>query len=316
MIRILNSEPQDYAPAAREVLQGVGAYDEKQVTRSELIACLAAYDVLITRLGFQVDRAVIDAGSRLKAIVSATTGLDHIDLDYANQKGITVLSLRGETAFLRTVSATAEHTWGLLLALLRRIPQAFASVQAGGWQRDDFRGHDLDGKCLGILGYGRIGQKVARYGLAFGMRVYAYDPFVNELEPDIHRQTSLAGLLTHSDVLTVHIPHNPSTVGMLGAQELACLPPSAVLVNTSRGEIIDEPALATALQSGQLAGAALDVLCHEREQHLRQQSPLIHYACNHDNLLITPHTGGATYESMAKTEIFMANKLAAFFDIV
>jgi D-3-phosphoglycerate dehydrogenase / 2-oxoglutarate reductase len=289
---------------------------EAPLSRAELIAQLPGFEVLIVRLAHQIDREVIDAGHRLKAIVTATTGLDHIDMAYAQSQGIAVLSLRGETEFLRAISATAEHTWALLLALLRRIPQAATSVQAGEWERDAFKGHELDGQRLGIIGLGRIGCKVARYGLAFGMRVAAFDPFAVEWIDGVARGVTLADVLRRSDVLALHVPLNAETTRLIGATELAQLPHGAVVINTARGEVIDEEALVRALERGQLAGAALDVIAHEREPQLRTDGLLLHYARRHDNLLITPHIGGTTYESMSKTEVFMARKLAAYLNTV
>ena len=312
MIRILNAEPLDYCDEARAILNQLGQVVEAPLTRTELLSQLSDYDVLVVRLAHQINSEVIDAGHCLKVIVTATTGLDHIDVAYANSEGITVLSLCGETEFLRTVSATAEHTWALLLALLRRIPGAFASVQEGEWNRDAFRGRELDSKRVGLVGLGRIGRKVARYGLAFGMTIHAHDPYTDDWLDDVIREPDLAALLHQSDVLSLHIPLNDETEGLISAEELALLPAGAVLVNTSRGDLIDEAGLVAALESGHLSGAALDVITHERQPEQRQQSLLLAYARTHDNLLITPHIGGATDESMAKTEVFMARKLVAF----
>ena len=312
MIRILNAEPINYHDEPRQVLQSLGKVDACQLTRAELIRCLSEYDVLIVRLGFQVDREVIDAGPNLKALVTATTGLDHIDVAYAEQCGIKVLSLRGETDFLRSIPATAEHTWALLLALARRIPWAFHSVLNGEWDRDAFRGHDLRGRRLGIVGLGRVGQKVARYGLAFGMQVHAHDPSPIDAIPDVIMCATLSDLLRQSDVLSLHVPLNPTTEKLIGAPELALLPPGAVIVNTARGAVLDEAALLDALESGNLSGAALDVLTDERVQRAGTSERLLAYARTHDHLLITPHVGGATEESMCDTELFMAEKLKQF----
>lgn len=311
-IRILNAEPQAYSPEAQWILTKLGAVVERELSRSELLQEVQGYDVLIVRLAHQIDREVLEAGCRLKAIVTATTGLDHVDANFAQSRGITVLSLQGETEFLRTVSATAEHTWALLLALLRRVPQASAAVQQGGWDRDAFRGRELDGKRLGIVGLGRVGQKVAHYAQAFNMVVGAYDPYALEWVEGVWRAPSLADLLHRSDVLSLHAPLTSETEGMIGADELAQLPPGAVLVNTSRGQLLNEEALVRALEGGHLGGAALDVVSQEREPAQRRESPLLGYAACHDNLLFTPHIGGATHESMAKTEIFMARKLERF----
>jgi len=312
VIRILNIEPDGYSPEALAILEDLGEVVNHAMSRADLLAEVLDCDVLIVRLKHAIDRDVIDQGKRLKAIVSATTGLDHIDVAYANDKGIRVLALQGESEFLRTISATAEHTWGLLLALVRRIPSAFVSVRGGGWDRDLFRGTDLVGKRLGIMGLGRIGGKVACYGKAFAMDVAAYDPYADVWVGGVSRATSLSDLIVRSDVFSVHVPLKRETRGLVGRKELDLLPRGAILINTSRGEVIDEGALVQALEVGHLAGAAVDVIAGEQEAERREESALLAYARTHDNLLITPHIAGATVESMAKTEIFMARKLVSF----
>lgn len=306
MLKILNVEPDEYSDEARSILLQTGSLVEKNMDRSELLQRIHEFDTLIVRLRHQVDAELMNAAPALKFIVSATTGLDHIDMEYAARKNISVLSLRGETEFLRTIPATAELTWGLLLALTRNIPSAHASVLNGAWQRDRFKGHELAGLRLGIVGLGRIGEKVAGYGLAFGMKVKAYDPYRTDAFSSVEMKTSLAELLGESDVLSIHVPLIQETVNLIGAKELNMLQRGSWLVNTARGAIVNEPALLDALKSGHLAGAALDVLSGERTN---ENSPLIEYACTHSNLLLTPHIGGATCESMHSTEVFMANKL-------
>ncbi len=311
-IRILNLEPKGYSPRARSILQQLGEIREGPLTRHELMRALPEVDVLLVRLGHSIDRDVIESSHSLRAIVSATTGLDHIDVDAATERGVAVLSLQGEAEFLRTVHATAEHTWALLLSLRRLIVPAALSVRQGEWDRERFTGRELHGTRLGLLGLGRIGTKVAEYGRAFGMEVSAYDPFVVDWPDGVLRIDSLAKLLAESDVLSVHIPLNEQTSNLLDAERLALLPRGAVVVNTSRGEIIDENALADALEQRRLAGAALDTVHHERDSALRTSSRLMAIARNADYLLITPHIGGAAEESIAKTELFMARKLARF----
>ncbi len=309
MLRILNVEPDQYSDDARSILKTIGHLVEQNMERDELLKSLSGVDVLIVRLRHQVNAELMDAAPALKVIVSATTGLDHIDMEYAEKKNITVLSLRGEVAFLRSIPATAELTWGLLLALTRNIPSAHASVLNGEWQRDRFKGHELAGKRLGILGLGRIGEKIAAYGLVFGMQVSAYDPYPRDIIPGVAMKNSMEALLRESDVLSVHVPLNAETQNLLGAREFNSLPKGSYLVNTARGAVLDENALLDALRSEHLAGAALDVLAGERTS---EDSPLIEYARAHSNLLITPHIGGATYESMRATEMFMANKLKQY----
>jgi D-3-phosphoglycerate dehydrogenase len=313
MIRILNAEPGQYSDQARAVLRELGEVVERSLMRAELVQVVPDFDVLIVRLGHQVDRVLLDAGRRLRAVVTATTGLDHVDLDHAARRGVAVLSLQGEMEFLRTIPATAEHTWALLLALLRRVAPAFDSVRRGQWERDRFRGRELAGARLGLVGCGRVGRRVARYGLAFDMEVAAYDPHATEWPAGVRRAATLAELASAAEVLTLHVPLVPETRGLIGRRELALLPRGAVLVNTARGDVVDAAALQEALETGRLAGAALDVLPGERDLVAGAAAPaLLAYARAHDNLLVTPHVAGATVESMARTELFMAQKLAAF----
>ena len=313
MSRILNLEPQDYSPVARAVLDRLGDVSDGPLTRSELMDRVRDCNVLIVRLAHRIDREILDRAGQLRVVVSATTGLDHIDAEYAASKGIAILSLRGEVEFLRSIPATAEHTWALLLALVRNLPAAVQSVRAGEWDRDRFKGHELAGQQLGILGLGRIGEMVARYGLAFGMRVSAYDPFRQGWMERVERASSQADLFGRSEVLSIHVPLNEQTVRLVGEAELVRLPAGALLINTARGQVIDESALLQALESGRLAGAALDVLAEETRGQLKS-SRLLGYARSHANLIITPHLGGATVESMAATEVFMANKLKEFLE--
>ena len=311
-VRILNVEPQGYSPKARGILGTLGEVTEKSLDRAGLLEAVGECEVLIARFGHRMDRELFAAALRLRVLVSATTGLDHIDLEAAAAHGVTVLSLQGETEFLEELSATAELAWGLLLSLLRRIPQASQSVKEGGWDRDAFRGNELRGKRLGILGLGRLGRMVAEYGRAFGMSVAAYDPFASDWPKGVELRSAAEDLMRDTQVLSIHVPLNDETRGMIDATMLARLPEGAVLINTSRGAVVDEAALLEALGSGRLAGAGLDVVADELCGGPSQA--LLAHARDHDNLIITPHMGGATVESMEKAEVFMAQKLARFLE--
>jgi D-3-phosphoglycerate dehydrogenase / 2-oxoglutarate reductase len=306
-VTILNAEPEGYSPVAKAQLEALGTVRDGPFERSALEDAVSDCDVLITRLGHRIDAPLLAGAPRLRAVVSATTGLDHIDVDAAVAHGIAVLSLRGERGFLDQVTATAELTWGLLLALTRRIPAASRAATAGAWDRDAFRGHDIAGKRLGIVGLGRLGRIVADYGRAFRMTVAAYDPQTDAWPAQVGQSESLEALLAQSDVVSLHLPLSRETTGLIDAKALATLPEGAILLNTSRGAIIDEGALLAALESGRLAGAALDVLADETAV---AASPLLAFAEHDERLLITPHIGGATHEAMERTEIFMAEKLA------
>lgn len=300
MTRILNAESDGYSPKARSILASIGALDEPHLSRSQLLECIANYDALIVRFGFQIDREIIDAGFRLKFIVTPATGLDHIDVEHARSKGVQIVSLKGETAFLETISATAEHTWALLLALARNIPRAFESVCSGVHDRNRFRGTDLQHKTLGIIGLGRVGGKVIRYGQAFEMNVLAFDPYRDSFPQDVERCGTLENLLDRSDVVSIHVPLTEETASLIGWTELAAMRRNAILINTSRARIVDEIALGQSLLEGTIAGAALDFISDDC---------LVQIARERGNLLITPHLGGATKEAMENTEVFVARRL-------
>ncbi len=313
MISILNIEPKDYSPEARSLIETIGKVYDGPFNRNELVQKIPEFDALIVRLSHQIDVEIIDSAKRLKVISSATTALNHINVDYAKKKGIEVLSLKNETDFLEGIHATAEHTWALILSLIRKVPQAYQSVLKGEWDRDSFKGRELHGATLGIVGLGRIGKKIAKYALAFGMKVIAYTK--NSVDKYDHVQIikSLESLLKLSDIVSVHVPLDSSTYKMFGREQFSKMKKGAFFINTSRGEVIDENALITAIKQGHLAGVALDVL-HKEVQLIRYGlSKAVEFAKNEDRLIITPHIGGATLESMEKTEMFMAKKLVNFF---
>lgn len=306
---ILVAESNGFPQAAAERLSGAANLKLADLNRAELLQEAPCADVLWVRLRNQIDAEVMRAAPRLKMIVTPTTGLNHIDLVEAERLGIHILSLRGEIEFLKEVRATAEHTIGLLLAVLRKTTAASASVLNGEWNRDLFRGDELYGKTAGVVGYGRLGRIVARYLRAFEMRVLTSDPQLNPLDVEAGIElVSLPNLLRQADVVTLHVNLCAETRGFFGAAQFNAMKRGAWLVNTSRGELIDEQALVAALSSGHLAGAALDVLSNESPGGM-ENHPLIHYGRQHSNLLLTPHIGGCTSESMEKTELFLAEKL-------
>ena len=311
MTKILVSESSGFSPAVAQRLKGLGELKLSDLKRAELLREVREANVLWIRLRHTIDCEVLAAAPRLRAIVSPTTGVDHIDLGAARNQAVEVLSLRGYGEDLRDVRATVEHTVGLMLALLRHVPAAATHVRAGGWDRDLFWGQELHRKTVGIVGYGRLGRLVARCLAAFDASVLVTDRpgrAIADLEEGVE-QCSLDELLSRSDVVTLHASLDDSTRGLLGARELALMPSGSWLVNTARGALLAEDALLAALRDGHLGGAALDVLADEHGEGSR---PLVDYARDNANLLITPHIGGATIESRAKTEGMMAARLAEF----
>jgi D-3-phosphoglycerate dehydrogenase len=299
----------------RAVLQSVGTLEERVLSREELLRVVGQYDVILTDLEHYFDEPLLREARKLRILASASTGLDHLDLQYCRRRNITVLSLACGAAVLERVSATAELTWGLILGLIRKIPAALKSVtEEERWDRERFRTYELQGKTLGIIGYGRLGRMVARYGEAFGMIILVSDPQVKTVPPGM-RLLPLEDLLRQSDIISVHVRLQDDTIGFLGPREFALMKPGAWLVNSSRGLLVDEEALLAALESGRLRGAALDVLSGEEKRGpgWLKENKLVRYAQRHDNLLITPHIGGATLDSQRKVNLHMAELIRQCF---
>jgi len=307
--RLLVAESRHFAAEARALLEPHWELALEDVPPGALPAALGDAEVLWVRLRHRIDAAVLDAGPALRCIVSPTTGLNHIDLDAAAARGVTVLSLRGEVEFLKDVRATAEHTIGLLLAMLRHVPEAVEHARHGGWNRDLFRGREIYGRTVGLVGYGRLGRIVARYLAAFGARVLVTDPAVqpSDVEPPAVL-VSLEELLGRADIVSLHVSYDPAAHGWFGAPHFGRMRPGSWFVNTARGEVVDETALLDALRSGRLAGAAVDVASGEAFDGMGEH-PLVRFASTDRRLLLTPHIGGNTAESLEKAETFMAGKL-------
>lgn len=303
--RILIAETKGFSIQALDVLQQFAEVDLMDIQKGALKKALAEYDVFWFRLRFRIESEDLPEKPCCRFLVCPATGLDHIDLKACAAKGIQVLSLRGESEFLRSVRATAELTIGLALALFRKIPQAASHVQAGGWDRGEFGGQELLGKTVGIAGMGRLGKIVAQYFRAFGCHVLGFDPLPFE-EEGVGACESLESLVSQSDIVSLHIDYSRENHHLFDDALFSKFKKGSVLINTARGGLLDDLALIRHLENGHLSGAALDVI--ENEHH-HADSPLIAYAREHKHLLITPHIGGNTTESFAKTEVFLAEKL-------
>jgi len=306
-MRILCPEPTSFSGAGLDLARRYATVCARDMGQAEFEQEAPSYDAVLVRFNTRVGELAM-LGGRLKAVLSPTTGLDHIDFDAARRHKVHVYHLRGQKKFLSQVSATAELTVALMLAVLRTLPQAVDAVKRGHWQPGPFRGREVSGKTLGIIGCGRLGSKVARVGRAMDMRVVVFDPYIQRLPAGVERASSLHNLLGCSDVVSLHVPLLPETRHMIGRHEFDLFKLGAVLINTSRGAIVDSEALLSALEAGRLSGAAMDVL--EDEEQIMQQGRhlMIDYAINHSNLLITPHIGGATFESVEKTDLFILGR--------
>jgi len=275
-------------------------------THEELSREIEQYDAVLTRTDVKFDKEILSKAKKLRVIGSATTGLNHIDVDYANSKGIKIISLQGTHTI-----PTAECTFSLMLALAKKIPWAHDSLKSGVWERHKFFNTELQGKTLGIIGFGRIGSRIAQYSKAFGMKVMTYDPYVNvDLAKQLEvKVTTLDDVLQNSDIITVHAFLSPETTRMINSNAFSKMKNTVFLINAARGEIIDEDALIDALESKKIAGAALDVF---QEEPLPNSSRLVEYAKNNDNLIITPHISASSKESIFVSAKEIVEKVKEF----
>jgi phosphoglycerate dehydrogenase-like enzyme len=275
--------------AAESVLGGVAEIVHPAATPAAVSEALReAKGLLDASMKVPITDAMIAESPRLSVISCATTGSDHIARSELTKRGIPVHTLREDRELLNDITPAAELTFALLLACARNLTGAVKAVVNNRWVREDFPGMMLRGRRLGIIGCGRIGGWMARYGQVFGMETVGYDPYQETL-PDGVARVSLEELVSTSDVITIHVHLSEETRGLLSADLIRQIKPGAIFLNTSRGALADEAALLDALKSGQLAAAGLDALDGEPDI---ANHPLRLYAKAHDNLLITPHCGG------------------------
>ena len=296
-MRVLVAEP--LSAEGVDLLATEHHVDNKpNLTRDELLSLLPDYEALVVRSGVKVDAQAIDAGLRLKVVGRAGVGVDNIDVGAATAAGIVVVN-----APTANTIAAAELTVGLIYALARNVPAADASLRRGEWRRADFMGTELRGKTLGIIGLGKIGLTVADRARAMEMELVGSDPFVSADSAAAHaiELVDLDVLLRRSDVVTVHVPLNDATRGMIDDQALRLMRSTAFLINVARGGVVDESALAEALSGGRLAGAAIDVYEHEPPR----DSPLL----SAPNTVLTPHLGASTREAQAKAGVEVAHQV-------
>jgi len=286
-VKVLVSDP--LSPRAVGILRGTSglAVEERRgLTEAELLPLVSDIDAWVVRGATKVTRRLIEAAPRLRWVARAGAGIDNIDAVAARERGVLVLNVPGANAV-----AVAELVFGLLLGLFRQIPAADASLKSGTWDKSRFKGRELRGKTLGIVGLGQIGRAVAQRALAFQMTCVGHDPLVDDdtmrdldVEP-----LSLSELLKRSEILTLHVPLGPETKGMIGAAEIDRLPRGAVLVNAARGGLVDEAAVLEALDRGQLSGAVFDVFAEEPPRGSALPLP--------NDVVATPHIGAATVEA-------------------
>ncbi|GIS83551.1 MAG: hypothetical protein CM1200mP15_21830 [Dehalococcoidia bacterium] len=281
------------------LLRNHGEVDVKTgLPPEELLSIIGNYDALVVRSETKVSSDVIEAGVKLQVIGRAGVGVDNIDLQAATHKGIAVVNApTGNTI------AAAEHTVAMMMALARNIPQANESLHKGEWTRSAFTGIELRNRVLGVIGLGKVGIEVARRAIGLDMQVTGYDPFVpEEYASSIGIQLkSLDDIYKDSDFICLHTPLTESTRGLIGEKQIAMMKPTVRILNVARGELIDEQALAEAVDKGQVAGAALDVFTKEPPV----DSPLL----NNPKIITTPHLGASTEEAQAQVAIEVAEQV-------
>jgi D-3-phosphoglycerate dehydrogenase / 2-oxoglutarate reductase len=283
----------------RSILRESAEVDDKSgISTDDLLKAIPEYDALIVRGRTRVTAPVMDAASRLKVIGRAGVGVDNIDLEAAKKHNIAVVNAPTSTSL-----AVAELTFGLLLALAREIPRADAGMKQGQWLKKELEGVELNGKTLGVVGFGRIGAEVGRRAAAFGMNVIAYDPLIseNEIGKRGAEPASLQDLYAWSDFISLHMPLTVDTRDMVGPLAFSQMKDGVRIVCAARGGIIDEAALVAALNSGRVAGAALDVFGKE--------PPGLTEAVSHPRLIATPHIGAQTAEAQSRASEDIAHEV-------
>ena len=304
MARIHISEPID--PQAVTMLSAYGEVDiaEPFTPLAELYERIKDAEIVINLTDTTpVDKAFIDAAPKLRHIARHASGYDNVDVAYATEKGILVTNAAGGNA--RTM---AEFTMGLMLAVVRKVLPSVDASRQGRPDRTHYRGFELHGKTLGLVGTGYVGRAVARLAAAFGMTIIGYDAYASDEDmaaAGIKRVDSLEALLAGSTVVSLHVPLTDATWHMIGARELAFMQPGSILMNMARGGVLDEAALIEAVRSGHLAGAALDVVENEP---IAPDNPLLHV----DNILAVPHIGGQTGEAFSNNSMIVARDVLAY----
>jgi len=296
----------NYQQSSLELLSTIGNVVEVPDPTCMDDQLLSAVNVIFAPMGYFWGKKFFENCPQLKFIVSNTTGHPHIDIQEAQRAQIEVITLKNDNEFLDRITPTAEHTIGLMLSLLRGYQKAFQAPLSGSWNRRNHAGVAMISRMtVGIVGFGRLGRKVADICSAFDAAVQFYDPHIKEASPLFKKCKTLSELVSTSDVVTLHVPHEAATEGLISREILSQFKENAVLINTARGELIDEVALLEQLSNNKIAGAALDVLANEFDigfEGVMHSNSLINFARENENLIISPHIGGSTIDAWSETE--------------
>ena len=302
-MKILCLTPIKHLDGIYEYLNSFGRIDYLPDSPANMIrdtVSILNYDVIFcnpNKQNYKLDEYILKHFNG--TILTASTGLNHIDIDYCDKKGIKVMSHKEDMELLNELPSTSELAFGLMSSMLRNIPSSFDDVKKGNWDYDSHMGHQLKGKTIGIIGYGRLGKMMTDYCYAFGMNTLPYDPYKFDADFEL--------LLKISDVISLHVHANDETRHMINKKVLGKMKNNSYIVNTSRGEIVNEHDIVDALRSGKLKGYATDVI--EDEYGNRENSPILKGIKEGLNILVTPHVGGMTWEGQQKAYKWSISKL-------
>jgi D-3-phosphoglycerate dehydrogenase len=303
MIGIL--EPSHFSVSALAELKKLDKV--KLFEGEDLPRFLKNVSILFVRLNHKLDQLTLESAKDLKIICSPTTGLNHIDIEYCRSRHIKILSLKGETGFLKTIRATPEHTLGLILSLYRNYNSAFLSLQNNEWNRDKYRGYEIFNSYIGIIGLGRVGKIIASYLLNMGAHVSYYDiKTIKNISRRLEKYNSMAELIKANDTIVLCSSYDPKVGSIIKRDEINLMR-GKYFINTARAELTDEEYLVKMAAGDHFKGIAIDVIMDEQTTRRNLNAWLTLVGSN--NIIVTPHIGGATYTSMARTEEFLVNKL-------
>lgn len=305
--RILISAPVDFLPDLKDIMSTdfdcVFAYG---AGREEIETLLSKHEFDAWLVGpcptYFIGQELIDRCQSLKIIATPSTGSNHVDVAYLQDQELGFFALKG-TEIVEQIYASSEFTFNLMISVIRKTPYAFQAVLDGNWREAEYlyRGRELDGLTLGIIGFGRIGRNLSRYSQAFRMRILAYDPYVSISTPGVEQIRDLPLMLLQADVVAVCVHLNDETFKMVNNAMFDDMKNGVYFINTSRGDVVDEKAFIEYLQNGKILAAGVDVISDEFTG-VKDQHPLIQYARTHDNLIVTPHIAGLTYDSERKAQ--------------
>ena len=304
--KVVYTGPQESLWVVEEELAGVADVIRVEPNPEELLPAFEkASGFLDASMKVRVPAETINAATNLKVISTATTGADHLDKEALEKRDIPLLTLKGQKEVLHGLTGAAEHSWLLLMMCARSVRAAVHHVEDGGWERTLFPGIMMKNKTLGLIGFGRIGSWMAKYAAGFDMTVIAFDPFVTEA-PEGVTMMSKDEVLAKADFISVHVHLSEETKHLINEESIQKMKEGVIIINTSRGDIIDEDAVVAGLESGKIKAVGVDVLTDEPEV---KERPLYKYSLDHNNTIVTPHIGGFCPESVDITVRFAAQRI-------